>query len=315
MKLALHRTESLQDLVDRVVINLEGSLTAKPRDREGGKIGIQERVEELLNSQATQPTGGELCGTTPRHAGKVAGKIELLDKLRGRRVLLVLDDVGADDWNLLPPQNDAERNFLALSALGPGSIVIITSRERGILGTAGCDLLDVNLLTPQQSQLLFESHVGVIEVSANMVETVVNKCGGLPLTLKVVAGHLKTRKEEQYWHEAIDKLAKAEDLPAQPAVFARLRSSYDGLNDREKELFVDIACLLASCSYLRSKKDTTTRTLQDKWLLDVDHYGSISMHDQLRDMGVTFETGATKHGVLPSPSCRQLFLTYNLQCF
>ncbi|KAK9830265.1 hypothetical protein WJX72_010680 [[Myrmecia] bisecta] len=82
-------TGSLTDLVNRVVVNLEGGLEAKPRDRDGGKIGIQERVSELvklLKSPDMQKNQifKELCCTSLLPTGKKAGKNELQNELQGR---------------------------------------------------------------------------------------------------------------------------------------------------------------------------------------------------------------------------------------
>ncbi|KAK9807712.1 hypothetical protein WJX72_006896 [[Myrmecia] bisecta] len=347
-------TESLTDLVNRVTINLEGSLEAKPRDRDGGKIGIQDRVDELLKRWELQTTGGvrllgltgmggvgkttlatalydrlkgdfvsaacyvadirartsqpkgiqevqqqmleKLCNSAGLPYDKVEGKNELLDKLQGRRILLVLDDIGVHDWNLLPPKDD-ESNFLALSVLRPDSIVIITSREAGLLERAGCTLEPIEFLTPQQSRLLFEQHVGLIKVPAKTVDNVVSKCADLPLTLKVLAGHLKA-KQERFWDEATTKLTMAEEFPDQQGrLFERLRISYEDLNDRQKTLFVDISCLLAAGSrfHRRMMRDTDEQIFVYKHLLTVDFHrypDYIDMHDQLRDLGVSVERGA-----------------------
>ncbi|KAK9823720.1 hypothetical protein WJX72_004879 [[Myrmecia] bisecta] len=199
---------SLPDLVDRVVKNLEGSLEAKPRQY-GTYVGVQERVDELLERQEMQMTLDlSHCSALeelPSSLGKLTSlrrlsllewKNELRDKLQGKCVLLILDDVGEADWKLLPPQNDDARNFLSLSALGPGSIIIITSRDRDILSKAGCSLLEVDFLTPEQSQLLFEEHAGLIKVPPQMVKNVVEKCGNLPLTLKALHRKTTASKDE-----------------------------------------------------------------------------------------------------------------------
>ncbi|KAK9829904.1 hypothetical protein WJX72_008585 [[Myrmecia] bisecta] len=244
------------------------------------KYGIQQVQQQMLK---------DLCNLSERPVGNMAGKIALQRKLEGRRKLLVLDDVGESDWELLPPQ-DPKRNFLSLSVLGPGSIVIITSREGGILCAAGCSLVEVDFLTPESSQRLFETYAGDIKVPADVVMSVVKACDGLPLSLKVMAGHL-AGKEEQEWHQTLDKLAKGRDFPGQEKLFASLRISYDNLDSEDKQLFLDIACLLAA-SLPRRIGATDIQTLVDKYLLTVDKEGNVRMHDQLRDLGVSIERSA-----------------------
>ncbi|KAI4311959.1 hypothetical protein MLD38_036820 [Melastoma candidum] len=78
-------------------------------------------------------------------------------------------------------------------------------------------------------------------------------------------------------------------------VFEILKISYDGLDWREKEIFLDIACFqtdemprkyadyLWEARYLYPKSGV--KVLINKSLIKIDSNGDFWIHDQLRDMG------------------------------
>jgi hypothetical protein len=108
------------------------------------------------------------------------GLADLRRLLRERRVLLILDDV--------EPGNVSK--VVDVDAIGTGSIVIITSRNREALMDAKCDIVEpLSGLGPNESAQLFKHHAceggKELGVSQSMVDKVVQKCGGLPLSLKV----------------------------------------------------------------------------------------------------------------------------------
>jgi leucine-rich repeat protein SHOC2 len=74
----------------------------------------------------------------------------------------------------------------------------------------------------------------------------------------------------------------------------RLKISYDGLDEEEKHIFLDIACC-----FIGEDRDTAIRiwdasgwegeldflNLKNKCLVEVDDSNRITMHDHLRDLG------------------------------
>lgn len=119
-----------------------------------------------------------------------AGLNELRQRLQGRKILLLLDDV--DEGNI-PKCVDINR-------LGEGSIVIVTTRNRRALDSQGIVVEPVQSRQPAESRLIFlqqacrrGEQVVSLEVSDEMVDEVVKYCGGLPLSLKVKFSSLQGR--------------------------------------------------------------------------------------------------------------------------
>jgi hypothetical protein len=220
-----------------------------------------------------------------------------------RRVLVVVDDI------------DHSSQFAALipdiEKLGPGSRIVITSRQKDVLkhamGAATCqNVYDVPLLNEYDSCRLFNRHAFLSETPsegfANLAVKVADACGGHPLSLETIGASLFDKREvgdREIWVEAVKALQGNEEI------FGKLRSTYDSLpTDGDKAMFRDIACMLIgmkkevaltiwksceSCSgALFSTFQTPAlalRTLMDKSLVRVDGGGRLRMHDVLRDMG------------------------------
>ena len=77
-----------------------------------------------------------------------------------------------------------------------------------------------------------------------------------------------------------------------------LRLSYDFLGEKEKKMFLDIACALlgkskdmAICTWTSQEWEARLglRILKEKTLISVDEEGCFTMHDHLRDMGREIE--------------------------
>ncbi|XP_048439710.1 disease resistance protein RPV1-like [Pyrus x bretschneideri] len=111
---------------------------------------------------------------------------------------------------------------------------------------------------------------------------------GLPLALKVLGAFLYN-KSVQEWGEVLKKLRK---IP-QRGIHDVLRTSFDGLDDSEKDIFLDIACffkgarkdyatkILDSCGFY---PHTGIRVLIDRALITVSSE-TLEMHNLLDEMG------------------------------
>ncbi|KAH7431046.1 hypothetical protein KP509_08G027100 [Ceratopteris richardii] len=245
-----------------------------------GLVAVQKKIVENLLKLKEDVTIND----------EVHGKAVLSNKLSNINALVVLDDVDA----LYKPLQ---------SCLGPKSVVIITTRERKVLESARpTKTFGIGGLGKEMSKLLFywnafmkpKPPVELEEVSERAIEA----CDGLPLALKVVGSYLYNVSDKSSWEESFSYLQKNKR-----EIFDVLRISSDGLEDAEKEAFLDICCFVIdekedlACAVLNAcygMGRTCLHELQSKCLIttyvDFNIYERkgvrrIRVHDQLRDMG------------------------------
>ncbi|XP_028950707.2 disease resistance protein RUN1-like [Malus domestica] len=112
---------------------------------------------------------------------------------------------------------------------------------------------------------------------------------GLPLALKVLGAFLEN-KSERAWTDELKKIARNPN----PGIQEMLRTSFDGLDRYQKEIFLDIACF-----FKQMKKDFATRIMEGcgfhphtgldvlvgRALVTISSDGVLEMHDLLEEMG------------------------------
>ena len=214
------------------------------------------------------------------------GKSMMQRRMRGRKVLVVLDDVDHKD------QLEAlagDRNWFK-----PGSRIIITTRDEQVLVAHRVSLIhNVTLLSQAEAGCLFSRYAFGREIPTQGYEElsgqVVQYAHGLPLTIKVLGSFL-CGQSEPYWVDAIERLKK---IPLK-ATMERLEISFDGLEDDYKEIFLDVACILKgwdkedAIRVLESRgfhAEVGLRVLEQKSLITISEYGRLGMHDHLEEMG------------------------------
>ena len=254
--------------------------------RDADEQHLQQKQRQILS---------EICGIQRDVHSVAGGRGELQSRLRSALVLLVIDDV----WS--PAQLDA-----LLVEVEQGSCVLVTTRDEALLNRPGVTMRQpVELLTTEASLELFcwhaflqeEPPAGYSTLAADAAEA----CDGLPLALTVVGAHLWDTQDREAWEEAALRLQEAEALDggnrADDALWGRLQLSYDSLGNREKQMFLDIACIMLgrraqySLPVWGSLAKGTLGILKNRSLVSVDACGSLAMHDQLRDMGRAISTG------------------------
>ncbi|KAF5454648.1 hypothetical protein F2P56_024296 [Juglans regia] len=156
------------------------------------------------------------------------------NRLCYKKVFLVLDDV------------DREEHLTTLAGshdwFGPGSRIIITSRDSHLLKTHGVNgIYKVNELNNDEALQLFSlaafkkpyPEENYVDLSKGFVKY----AQGLPLALKVLGSSLFGRGTNA-WKGAWDQ------LKANPnkGILDILKVGFDGLEDLQKKLFLDIAC-------------------------------------------------------------------------
>ncbi|KAK2636986.1 hypothetical protein Ddye_031778 [Dipteronia dyeriana] len=207
-------------------------------------------------------------------------------RLQSKKVIIVLDDVTS--------LKQLEILAGGLDGFGPGSRVIITTRDKQLLlnFVAAYNIYEVEALDKREALQLFcncafkEDHVP--KDFMVFAQRTVDYAKGNPLALKVLGSSLY-RKSKQDWESALHKLNKI----SKPEIHNILRIGYDALDREEKNIFLDIACffkgeykyhvmeLLNGCY---SAAQAGVSVLVDKSLITIST-SNINMHDLLQEMG------------------------------
>jgi len=215
------------------------------------------------------------------------GITKIEKRLRGQRVLVVLDDV----------TNSEQLKALCANPklFRSGSVLIITTRDLRLLNSLKVDdVFTMMEMDTNQSLELFSWHAfrqpsprkGFSDLSRNVVAY----CGGLPLALEVLGSYLSDRTKQE-WRSALSKLEKIPNNQVQQ----KLRISYNGLEDHTlKDIFLDICCffigknradvteILNGCGL---HADIGISVLIERSLIKVEKNNKLRVHDLLRDMG------------------------------
>ncbi|XP_070663017.1 disease resistance-like protein DSC1 isoform X2 [Malus domestica] len=213
------------------------------------------------------------------------GTKEIKRRLGNKRVLVIVDDV----------DSHVQLNALGISgnSFGRGSRIIITTRDQHLLRMFNVDAIcPVQGLNDEEAlELLSWYAFGKSYPNEEYVELsrkALGDCGGVALALQVLGSYLCTRSKNE-WETELDKWKR--HRPRE--IHRRLKISYDGLNDRLKDVFLDIGCFFIGMNenYVETILDDRglypvggIRELQDKCLVTVDTKGDLMMHNLIRDM-------------------------------
>ncbi|XP_045789512.1 TMV resistance protein N-like [Trifolium pratense] len=211
----------------------------------------------------------------------------IIRRLKRMKSFIVLDDVHTLEFL---------QNLIGVGCgwLGAGSTVIVTTRDKQVLISGGIQKIhEVKKMNSRNSLQLFSLNAfgktlpkeGFVELS----DRAVDYADGNPLALKVLGSFLRCKSEIE-WKCA---LAKLEEIP-NAEIDRILRWSYNELDDKEKNIFLDIACFfkgherekitktLNECGFFA---DIGIRLLLDKALIRLDFRNCIQMHDLIQEMG------------------------------
>ncbi|KAK8329841.1 hypothetical protein V6Z11_A11G352000, partial [Gossypium hirsutum] len=163
------------------------------------------------------------------------GNAVISHKLSRKKVLIVLDNVdniqhlkclvGRRDW------------------FGLGSRIIVTTRDEHLLRSYRVDdMYKPTTLNLKDALRLFnlkafDDDTIPTEDFIELSKHVVRYAGSLPLALEVLGSFLCSRDASQ-WRSAIERLK----LDSNKEILNRLQISFDGLEEREKNIFLDITC-------------------------------------------------------------------------
>ncbi|XP_021800049.1 TMV resistance protein N-like [Prunus avium] len=220
------------------------------------------------------------------------GSTSIRDRLSRTKVLIVLDDVNArEQLEVLVGDHDG---------FCQGSRIIITARDTGLLGQTvdPAKIYNVEGLGSDEALHLFHSRAfrnkSPTTDYAGLSREVVRYSKGNPLALKVMGSLFHRCKSKKEWEAQWNKLKR---FPSEE-INKVLRLSYDGLEENEKEMFLDIACFYKG--YLRKRVERMLdccdffgeagiNDLIDRSLISISKEGrsegEIEMHDLVQEMG------------------------------
>ncbi|KAH0745212.1 hypothetical protein KY285_006869 [Solanum tuberosum] len=189
--------------------------------------------------------------------------------------------------------NNKEEGKRHLRWFGPGSRIIATTRNKQILGKNNVVHKVTTLLEPDAIQLFnhyaFKGLFSPDEHMKKLALEAVSHAKGLPLALRLWGSWLNN-KDKTLWREAVDLIKRESSKD----VVNNLKISFEGLQDKEKTIFLDIACFFRGM-----RKDKTIEILEsydlgarirlhgliEKSLVFISKYNTIQMHDLIQDMG------------------------------
>ncbi|TYG47508.1 hypothetical protein ES288_D11G344800v1 [Gossypium darwinii] len=215
------------------------------------------------------------------------GNAIISHRLSNKKVLVVLDDVdnlqhlkclvGRRDW------------------FGLGSRIIVTTRDEHLLRSYQVDdvykptTLNANDALRLFNLKAFNSETKLENDFSELSKRVLKYAGGLPLALEVLGSFLYGRDATQ-WRSAIERLER----DSNKEIIERLQISFDGLDQTEQNIFLDIACffngedkdfvmkVLDGCEFF---PDIGIDVLVKRSLLIVNKDNKLCMHDLLQEMG------------------------------
>ncbi|KAL8532090.1 hypothetical protein ACS0TY_008632 [Phlomoides rotata] len=159
----------------------------------------------------------------------------LQEKLRGRRYLLVLDDI----WNENQRLWDALKEVLRCGS--QGSVTIVTSRIEEVasmMSTTG--IHRINYLSEDDSWALFKQRAFSNEEGEDnfiaIGKVIVKKCGGVPLAIKALGSLMRLKSHEREW-VAIKESEMWHLSDDENAILPALRLSYDNLLPQMRQCF------------------------------------------------------------------------------
>ncbi|KAL6317022.1 hypothetical protein AAG906_026772 [Vitis piasezkii] len=206
------------------------------------------------------------------------------ERLKSRKVLIVLDDV-----DMLEQLEALAKSLLVWC----GSRIIITTKDKALLNMHGVDsIYEARGLEYIEALKLFcwyaFKHNPPAKDYMQLCKNFVEYIDGLPLAIKVLGSFVKNKTIDE-WKSALDKLKRIPHKDIQKV----LRISFDGLDDNQKDVFLDIACffkgqdkdfvgeILESCDFFPAND---IRVLEDNCLIIILN-NELCMHDLLQEMG------------------------------
>ncbi|KAG7597385.1 Leucine-rich repeat 3 [Arabidopsis suecica] len=217
-----------------------------------------------------------------------AGCQEIKKRLGNQRVFLVLD--GVDKVSQVHALAKDKNWF------GPGSRIIITTRDMGLLNTCGVEIVyEVKCMDDKDAlhmfkQIAFEG--GLPPDSFEQLSIRASRLAhGLPSAIQAYALFLRGRTATpDAWEEALSALESSLD----ENIMEILKISYEGLPKPHQNVFLHVVCLFNGDTLQRitsllhgpiPQSSLWIRVLAEKSLIKISTNGSVIMHKLVEQMG------------------------------
>ncbi|XP_068503019.1 disease resistance protein RPV1-like isoform X2 [Phaseolus vulgaris] len=231
----------------------------------------------------------ELVGEKSMKLGDVHRGIPILQqRLSRKKVLLVLDDISKKEQLLATAGG--------LDWFGPGSIIIITTRDKHLLDVHGVEkqykveeINDIEALELLKWNAFKNKEV--YPCYKEVTKRAMYYANGLPLALETIGSNLFGKTLDE-WESALEAYERIPNRDVQEV----LRVSYDSLDAFEKEIFLDMACFFTgfSLEYVTNMLEARgfpskfgIRVLEQKSLIKIRgcRHETVTMHDMIQSMG------------------------------
>ena len=209
------------------------------------------------------------------------GSYEIRRMFMSKKVLVVFDDVNYFDQLESLVQNR--------STFGPGSRIIVTSRDKHLLVWLKVDALyEAKELNCKEAIQLFSLHAFHMNSHKkgfkNLSRCIVDYCKGLPIALEVL-GSLLFGKKKFEWKIVLQRLEKRPNMQIQNV----LMRGFQTLDHYSKDVFLDVACFfkgedLDFVERILEYGCTGRRVLNDKCLISIFDK-KLLMHDLMQKAG------------------------------
>ncbi|KAL8238621.1 hypothetical protein R6Q59_015188 [Mikania micrantha] len=230
----------------------------------------------------------------------------LADYVRGKRFLLVLDDIWCEsylDWQTL---------IEPLCACASGSKIVITTQKDLLLKRLGYDPLNKQLESLSYDDALsllalhalginnFDSHLSLKPYG----EEIVKKCGRLPLALIALGTSLRTKEDEESWKRVLE--TQIWNLPVEGEILPALRVSYHDLSAPLKQVFA--YCSLFPKGFLFDKEKLVLL-----WMAEGFLHQSTQSHSMEEWLGHEyFDELLSRSFFQSAPNSKSLFVMHDL---
>ncbi|XP_026419920.1 putative disease resistance protein RGA4 [Papaver somniferum] len=210
-------------------------------------VSIKSNTKEIFTDLLESSSGGV--------SNMDAIKNRLIERLKGKKYLIVLDDVWIDN------KIDVEKLLKDLLSMGSeGSKILMTMRsDEDIPPKMGAkktpNLVDIGL-------------------------KIVRKCGGLPLAAKTLGGLLRSRSDEQEWSYILN--SQIWNLPqSEDKIIGVIKLSYDRLSPSLKQCFS--YCSIFPKNYNISKKKLIRLWMAEGFLISPSGESEVLEADEKRN--------------------------------